>query len=256
MGLTQLDTALEALAADPGNDALRLTAYARLSEAELHLLLAEDADGDDIAPQVETRPTGPCVLVFDGADRLADFGGGGAPYAALAGKALAGMLAGQGIGLILNPGTGEFVMSAEAVDWLAETMADAPDTHEAEITEIGPPGQLPEAVLAALDGALARAAGLAEAVWLASATEATGRTGPLLAIVAPAPGAEAALAQAVRDAVALSGAEAGFIDVAFFEREHPVVPVLKRQGLMFDLPQTPDAPEPRAPGMDGPPDLS
>lgn len=255
--MTTVDAAHAAMIAAPEDDAARLAFYARLAEAELHLLLEEEALGDDIAPRVLDAGGRMHVIAFDSPARLADYAGREAAYAALPGKALADMLAGQGIGLALNPdiAPSATLLPPEAVGWLADTLGDAPEEREAEITEIGPPGALPEPVLAALDGALARAAGLAEAVWLVEATEAGGRKVPLVAIIDPAPGAEGPLAQAIRDAIALSGAEAGFLDVAFFAREHPVVPVLKRQGLMFDLPEIGAAPAPGIPGLDSPPRL-
>ena len=257
--MTPLDIAFAGMEAAPDDDAARLAFYARLAEAELILLLEEDAGDDDIAPRLMETSEGRYLLAFDTAQRLSEFAGEAAPYAALPGRALAEMLAGQGIGLALNPevATSATLLRPDAIAWLAETLAGGPEDMSAEVAEIGPPGDLPQTVLAALDGALARAGGLAETAWLVTAVETNGRRGPLLALVEPAPGAEAALAKAVRDAVALSGAEAGFLDVAFFGRDHPVVPVLKRQGLRFELPEPPATPVPRPPGMDPdmPPDL-
>ena len=257
--MTPLDTAHAAMEAAPEDDDARLGFYARLAETELLLLLEEEAGDDDIAPRLLETSEGRFLLAFDTAERLAEFSGGAAPYAGLPGRALVGMLAGQGIGLALNPevAPSATLLPADAVDWLASTLAEAPEEAAADISEIGPPGTLPEAVLQAIDGALGRAGGLAESAWLVTAGEAGGRRGPLLALVQPAPGAEGALAQAIRDAVALSGAEAGFLDVAFFGRDHAVVPVLKRQGLRFELPEPQEAPSPAAPGMDpnSPPDL-
>lgn len=249
---TPLDTGHAAMMAAPDDDAARLAFYARLAEAELFLLLDEDPTDDDIAPRVLETGDGPFLLTFDTPDRLADFAGTAAPYAALPGRALAGMLAGQGMGLALNPevAPSSFFLPASAVDWLASLLQDDPEENAADIAEVSPPGTLPEGVLAAIDGVLARAGGLAEAAWLVTVTETSGRKGPLLAIVEPAPGAEDALAKAVRDAVALSGAEAGFLDVAFFGRDHAAVPALKRQGLRFELPEPPQTPEPKAPGLD------
>ncbi len=249
---TPIDTAHAAMTAAPEDDGARLAFYARLAEAELYLLLDEEPTGDDIAPRVLETETGGAVLAFDGPSRLIDYAGAAAPYAALPGKALAGLLAGQGVGLALNPGVApsDTLLPPDAVDWLAGVLEGGADETEAAIAEIGPPGPLPDAILAAIDNALGRAGGLAESAWLVTATETAGRKGPLLALVEPAPGSETALARMLRDTVALSGAEAGFLDVAFFGRDHPVVPVLKRQGLRFELPEPETAPEPAPPGLD------
>lgn len=51
---TPLDRAVRAMAAAPEDDAARLRFHERLADAELFLLLAEEADGDHIAPQIST----------------------------------------------------------------------------------------------------------------------------------------------------------------------------------------------------------
>jgi hypothetical protein len=59
------------------------------------------------------------------------FAGEAAPYASLSGRALSGMLAGQGLGLAVNLGTGaEMLLDPDAVDWLAEMLATRPDEVE------------------------------------------------------------------------------------------------------------------------------
>ena len=63
------------------------------------------------------------------------------------------------------------------------------------------------------------------------------------------PGAERALAGAVREALVFSGVEAGAIDVTFVEASDPLAAALARHGLRFDLPQ-PEAPERVPPGSD------
>jgi hypothetical protein len=64
------------------------------------------------------------------------------------------------------------------------------------------------------------------------------------------PGAEAALAEAVAEALRFSGVEAGALDVTFVAADSPVVARFARVGLRFDLP-TPAMPTaPGAPGMD------
>lgn len=259
--MTPLDHAHAAMEAAPADDAARLQFYDRLAGSELFLLLEDEAEGDRIRPQVFPVEGQDFVLVFDREERLTDFVGGQAPYAALSGRRLAEMLAGQGIGLALNPevAPSSILIEAGSVDWLAATLAEAPEEVEERAQEITAPTGLPEAVLMALDARLAAAEGMARMAYLVGTTYAGGRRGHLLAFVEPLPGAEPALARAVAAALTFSGIEAGSLDVGFFRAADPVAARLARVGLRFDLPVAPKA-EPlagTAPGMnpDAPPRL-
>jgi hypothetical protein len=234
----------------------RMAFFSALAGAELFLLLTQEptttAAGDQIEPQIFETEEGKFVLAFDREDRMAEFVGGTAAYAALSGRALAQMLSGQGIGLALNPevAPSSELLPAEALDWLAETLAEGPTEASAKPEEIAPPSA-PEALITALDAKLAAAEGLARLCYLVAATYQGGRRGHILAFVGAAPGAEPALAQAAHEALIFSGLEAGALDVAFFDASDPMAAKLARHGLRFDLPQ---AAEPQAiaapPGMD------
>jgi hypothetical protein len=89
--------------AAPDDEALRLRFFDRLAGAELFLLLEAEAGGGAITPRTFPVDGTPFVLAFDTEERLAAFSGGIAPYAALSGRALAPMLAAEGLGLALNP---------------------------------------------------------------------------------------------------------------------------------------------------------
>lgn len=250
---TPLDLAHAAMEAAPEDDALRLAYFARLADTPLFLLLAAEPEGEGVTPEVFTVEGNRFALVFDREDRLAAFVGGPAPYAGLSGRGLARLLAGQGIGLAVNPDVAPSanLLGAEAVDWLVETLAHAPQQAFARPREIRPPGGLPQALLAALDAKLAQAGGLAEAAWLAGVTYDDGTRGHLLAFAGARPGAEAALAAAAGEALTFSGIEAGAMDVAFIGPDDPLGPRLARVGLRFDLPRPePRPPGPAAPGMD------
>ncbi|KGB81919.1 MAG: hypothetical protein CL814_17700 [Confluentimicrobium sp.] len=251
---TPLDRAHATMEAAPGDDALRLRFFERLADSELFLLLAAEPDGDNITPQVFDLEGGSFVLVFDREERLADFVGSTAPFAALSGRLIATMLEDQGIGLGVNLGVApsSILIPAEAVGWLAVTLAQRPTEVEALPVEITAPGGLPDVLLGALDAKLASAAGLAPLAYLAGVTYEGGQRGHMLAFVDAAPGAEGALAQAVGEALTFSGIEAGALDVAFFDASDPVAPRLARVGLRFDLPALarPERAEPSAPGMD------
>jgi hypothetical protein len=249
---TELDVAHAAMEAAPEDDLARLRFYERLAGGEVFLLLTEEAVGDSIAPELFEVEDQRFVLVFDREDRLAAFAGTVAPFAALSGRALAEMLAGQGIGLALNldVAPSAMLLPAEAVDWLAATLANAPQEAEARPVEVTAPGALPEALLLALDRRLASAAGLAEVAWLAGVTYADGRRGHVLAIVGSVLGAERAIAATVGEALTFSGLEAGEIDVTFLTPTDPLIDRLARVALRFDLPKPARATAPSAPGMD------
>ncbi|WP_299296246.1 SseB family protein [uncultured Tateyamaria sp.] len=251
---TALDLAHAAMQAAPEDDALRLRFFERLGDAELFLLLEAEAVGDQVTPQVFDPGTGPLVLVFDREDRLASFAGAAADYAALSGRIVAGLLAEQGLGLGLNldVAPSSFLLDADGVRWLAQTLDNAPDTVEARLAEVTAPTGLPDALIAALDTKLATATGLAQMAYLVGTADTEGKRGHMLALVGATPGAQEALARAAAEALTFSGIEAGAMDVGFFDANDPVTERLARVGLRFDLPQPAPttAPEPTAPGSD------
>lgn len=250
---TALDTAHAAMAAAPDDDAARLRFFERLADAELFLMLTEEARGPNISPELFEVADGHFVLVFDREDRLAKFAGRPAPYAALSGRALAMMLAGQGIGLGLNleVAPSSFLIPSEAVDWLNQTLGNAPAEVEAQITEFDAPRGLPEALITALDTKLATAIGLAGSAYLVGVTYDSGAKGHLLGFVDAIDGAQEALAKAASEALTFSGIEAGAMDVGFFAASDPVAASLARAGLRFDLPQPEEREyKPAVPGSD------
>lgn len=249
--VTLLDAAHAAVSADPENEVLRLRFYERLADGEMILLLEREAVGEAVEPRVFDIEGGPVVLVFDREERLAAFTGGIAPYAALPGRVIAGMLKGQGIGLGVNLGVApsSMLLPAEAMDWLAMALEGGPEAAEAVPERFVAP-KVPEVLVTGLDAKLAKAGGLAAAAVLAGVVYRGGRRGHMLAFVDAVPGAEAALAGAVREALVFSGLEAGELDVAFLASADAAVPAMVKVGLRFDLP-APEVPEgPAAPGMD------
>ncbi len=249
--VTLLDAAHAAVSADPDNEALRLRFFERLADGELVLLLEREAEGTNLEPKIFDLEDGPVVLVFDREERLATFTGGIAPYAALPGRVIAGLLKGQGIGLGVNLGVASSAMllPPEALDWLAETLADGPDEVEGLPEEFLVP-RVPEALVAGLDAKLARAGGLARAAVLAGVVYRDGRRGHMLAFLDAAAGAEPALARAMGEALVFSGVEAGELDVAFLRTGDPAAEAMGRVGLRFDLPKPEARDAPAAPGLD------
>lgn len=249
--ITLLDAAHAAVSADPENEALRLRFYERLADGEMVLLLEREAKGERLEPRIFDLEDGPVVLIFDRDERLAAFTGGIAPYAALPGRVIARLLKGRGIGLGVNLGVApsSMLLPSEALDWLAEALEDAPEAVEALPEEFHRP-TVPEALVAALDGKLAHAVGMATAAVLAAVTYRGGRRGHMLAFLDAVLGAEPALARAMGEALAFSGLEAGELDVAFLRQADPAAAAMARVGLRFDLPKVSVNVGPSAPGID------
>lgn len=249
---TPLDTAHAAMEADPQDDAARLRFYDRLADAELFLLLEGEAEGDRITPRVFPVEEHRYVLAFDREERLTRFAEGPAAYAGLSGRSVVQLLAAQGLGLGLNleVAPSAMLLPPEGVTWLAETLGVSPEELAAKPAEITPPRGLPEAVLTALDAKLATASGLARRAYLAGVAYEDGRRGHLLGFLGTVPGAEPALAAAVREALVFSGIEAGALDVGFLRDSDPLAGALARHGLRFDLPEPEAFSGPSAPGMD------
>lgn len=248
---TKLDDAHALMQANLEDDAARLRFYERLADGELFLLLAKEAEGDDIEPEIFELDDANYVLVFDREERLAEFLGKPAPYAALPGRVIAATLAGEGIGLGVNLGVApsSILIPAEAMAWLSDTLKSGPQEVEARVAEIHPPA-VPEALLTALDAKLASAGGLAAHACLAAVTYTDGRRGHLLGFIDPVQGAEHALAGAANEALTFSGLDAGEMDVGFFAAGDQIAGKLAALGLRFDLP-APDAPERLAPVTPG-----
>lgn len=247
--MTPLDLAYEAMAADEDQ---RLRFYERLADGEMFLLLEQEAEGPALRPRVFPLEDGPVVLCFDLEERLADFTGGVAPYAALPGRVIARQLAGQGIGLGINLGVAPsaMVLPPEAVDWLSGLLDAAPQVVEALPEAFAAPKGLPDVLVTGLDAKLAKAGGLASAALLAGVTYRGGRRGHMLAFVDAAAGAEEALARAAGEALVFSGLEAGEMDVAFLRSGDAATAAMARVALRFDL-HAPARAEPAAPAAPG-----
>ena len=256
---TPLDTAALSLETE-GTDAARLRFYERIADAELFVLLEQEAEGDQIAPRLFPVEGQTFVLAFDLPERLSDFADGPSPYAALSGRLLAQMLAAEGFGLGLNleVAPSSQLLEPQAIAWLAETLTNAPSETQATPDTIAPPAGLPEALITALDTKLAMAEGLARSAYLVSVTYENTQKTHLLGFVGAIPEAEPSLARAVSEALTFSGIEAGALDVGFFRAADPITPLLAKHGLRFDLPQLSQTQTPGAnPGMnpDQPPKL-
>ncbi len=242
MTQTPLDIAYAAVAADPENEAARLRFYDRLADGELYLLLEREAAGDVLDPKVFDLESGPVVLVFDLEERLSDFTGGIAPWAALPGRVIAGLLRGQGIGLGVNLGVAPSAMllPPEAMDWLAEALDPAPEAATGRPVRFSAPNT-PDGLTQALSDKFATARGLATSALLAGVEYEDGRRGHMLVFVDAHEDAETALARAAQEALVFSGLDAAALDVAFLSHEDKALTSMLPYAQRFDLPQ-PEAP--------------
>lgn len=250
--LTPLDAAHAQMDAAPDDAALRMRFFERLADSELFLLLQGEAAGDSLTPEVFELEDGKYVLVFDREERLVEFAEGGAHHAALSGRVIAKMLAGQGIGLGVNLGVApsSILLPAEAMVWLADMLKNTPDEVMARPVSVEAPIGVSETLLGAIDTKLATAAGLADAAFLVTAQYEDGH-GLMLAIIDALPAAQGALAKAIGEVVLFGDANNDGIDVAFFAASEPVCATLAKVGLRFELPKREaDAYAPAAPGRD------
>jgi len=250
---TPIDAASAAARAAPDDEIARLRLLERILDAELFVLLAEEPAGETLRPEVLAPEDGPVVLAFDRELRLADFVGAAAPYAALPGRRLVAMIAGQGLGLGLNPGTAasETVLGPAEIDWLSAMGADRPESADARLRAVARPGpdDLPAGLLEALDAKLSAMAGLVSSAWLARLGLAEGER-LTLALDGVPPAAEAAVAAAIAEALRFSGAHGTTLDVTFLGRDSRLRAALDRHGLRIDLPALPAPAAPRPPGTD------
>lgn len=250
---TPLDHAHIAMEAAPDDVEKRLKYFERLADSELFMLLTEEASDASVKPELFELADASFVLVFDREERLGTFVGKPAPYVALSGRVIAGMLAGQGIGFALNPevAPSSNIIDPEAVAWLSNTVSTTPELHEAKPEELTTPN-VPEILITALSEKLATATGLADSAYLVGVAYENGRKGHLLGVIDAPSDAQGAIAQAFNEALTFSGLEAAALDVAFFASSDPIAAKLAKAGLRFDLPQPAPTTEyvQKAPGSD------
>ncbi|MGV8986420.1 MAG: SseB family protein [Cypionkella sp.] len=238
----------------PGNEGAALAFWRALADAELFLVLEREAEGDTMEPKVFDLSMGRMLLAFDNEERLATVSDQALPYAVLPGRVVAAQLAGQGLALGLNLGTGapsETVLPAEAIDWLVQMLTQSePEEREAQIARLDAP-LLPDGLLAALIGLLPQQALGA----LAQAEYHGGGWGHVLAFAGLGAGDEARMARAVTEALAFSGLDAAALDLVFTSAETVLFGRIARAGQLLKPPVRAIEPQnppvvPQGPGTD------
>ncbi len=251
--LSDIDRAHLAAEAAPEDEPLRWRVYEALARAELFVLLAEEPGDGPLRPQVFDLDEGPFVLAFDREDRLTAFTGGPAGYASLPGRALAAMLAPQGLGLGLNlGGLSSRLLPPDALAWLVEALADAPEPQDRAPLSHHP---LPEAeaLATALAPTLPRLSGLVHALYLTEAGYADGHRAPLLTVATDSPDSGAALARMLAEALRFAGSPLAAIDIAIRPAQAADLDDLARVARVLTPPPVAADPEPeapRGPGLD------
>jgi len=223
--VTDLDTAMRRLAAadedSAEESAARLAFHAELSRAEVFVLLDTEVTGETMMPRVFDLSDVRAVLAFDSEMRLADFAGRAAAYAALPGRVLVALLADAGgdLSLMLNADAPHAALLVpDVLRWLAATLSGPAPAEGQAVPEGFAAPALPPAVLdllvTALERRLSGTPGLTQTV-LAAVQWQGGARGHVLALAGLPEAAQAPAARAVAEALALSGLEAGSLDVVF-----------------------------------------
>ena len=251
--MTRLDDTYAAMS--EGDAATGLAFYRALADADLFLLLTDEALGALVSPQVFDLAEGPVVLAFDSEERLAGFSDGPQPYAVLPGRVVALQMAGQGLSLGLNLGSGaasEVILPPGALDWLLAMLDQAaPVERLAGVAAFGVP-LVPEAVATALQACVDAAAGHVGRGLLVAVQFQTGGRGEMLVLTGVAVADQDRMARAVTEALAFSGVEAAALDVAFLAADDPILQRIAEVALVFrPVVAVPDLRvEPSGPGMD------
>lgn len=252
--MTILDKTHAVMTARDGDEAAAYGFWRALADAELFLVLEREAQGEVMEPKVFELSMGRMLLAFDSEERLATISDQPVPYAAVPGRVIAAQLAGQGLALGLNLGTGapsETVLPGEAIDWLAQMLAQSPpEEREARIARLAGP-LLPEGLTGALQDLLPppALAGLAQAEYHG------GGWGHVLALSGIPAAEEARMARAVTEVLAFSGLDAAALDLVFLPAESGLFLRIRAAGVTLrpkvDTP-APAAPAaaPTGPGMD------
>ncbi|RMC36710.1 SseB family protein [Paracoccus alkanivorans] len=235
-------TALDDLAATPFHDAdsaQRSRMLSRLADTELSVALEGEPAGDRIELRIFPLESGPVALACDGEDRLADFFGAPVAYAAMPGRVLAGLLRGEGAGLLVNPGhPSEMLLDAGMLDWLTEVLAVAPDTAEMRLRLTAPAPATVESLAEPLATRLADMHGLIGGAALAGIRGEDGPSAHLLLIAGAEAGHQPAIAKALAEALAFLPPQPGGVDISFSDAAPPP------GALRFDLtPAEPPRPE-------------
>ncbi|MFV0408902.1 MAG: SseB family protein [Paracoccus sp. (in: a-proteobacteria)] len=244
-------TPLDALCAMPFHELPgpeRARVLGRLADTALFVALEGEPVGDKARLHLFDLAGGKVALASDSEDRLAGFFGAATAYAELPGRVLAGMLAADGVGLMVNPGTrSEMLLDGDVLGWLAEALTSAPQEDEVVPARLFAPA--PDMVAALADPLALRLGdmvGLTEQAALVAARWPGSAAGHLIVLTGADEASRPRLAKAIAELIAFLPPLPQPCDVAF---DLP----LPRGALILrpEAAEKPASPSgPRAPGSD------
>ena len=245
-------TPLDALCAAPFHDlpdAARARALNRLADTEIFVALARDPEGDRVELRLFDLPTGRMAVAADTEDRLAAFFAEPVAHVALPGRALAAMLAAEGVALMVNPSApSEMLLDPAMLGWLAQALQSAPAEDQAGPAQLTAPA--PEMVAALAEPLAARLtdmAGLVDGAALVAAEWPEGARGHLIVLSGVAEDHRPLIAKALAELIAFLPPLPQPCDVAF---DLPTPDSALRLQLDPIAPEPAPKSAPRAPGSD------
>ena len=204
--------------------AARARVLSRLADTELFVALAREPEGESVELALHPLEEGEVALACDSEERLAGFLGGPVVHLALPGRVLAGLLAAEGRGLLVNPGqASQMLLGPELLDWLGRVLGASPaPPEELRARRLSAPDPAVLAVLAApLAERLGDMAGIVAGGALVGAEWPDGRQGHLLVLRGVAEGHRDAVAKALAELLAFLPDQPGGTDIAFSDASLP-----------------------------------
>ncbi|MFV0293106.1 MAG: hypothetical protein ACK5II_07790 [Paracoccus sp. (in: a-proteobacteria)] len=245
-------TPLDALCDSPFHelpDPVRARVLNRLADTELFVALAEEPVEDRIRLHLFDLPGGRMAVAADAEDRLAGFFGGSVAYAALPGRVLAGMLAGETVGLMVNPGmVSEMMLPSGVLGWLSQALSSTPSEGEAGPAQLSAPtAEMVTALAEPLATRLEDMAGLVDEAALVAARWPDGTDAHLVVLSGVAEDIRPRVAKAIAELLAFLPVMDEICDVAF-DLPVPDGALIFRPEKVQEAPAPAGAP--RAPGKD------
>lgn len=247
-------TPLDALCALPfhqADETARSAVLHLMADTELYAAMEKEAVHDQAQLLRLDTGNGAIAIACDSDERLAGFFGKPVDYAAMPGRVLAGLLARDGVGLLVNPGApSEMLLDAALLSWLVDALAEQPDTVQSHARLAAPDPLIAKQFLPALGKRLADMSGIARAATLTRASWEDGREGYLVLIEGADPHFEPSIAKAIAELASFLPPLPGGLDVSFAALPAP-------QGApRIVIEAAPQAETPPAPAKkDGPPIL-
>ncbi|SMG37369.1 SseB family protein [Paracoccus sp. J56] len=230
----------------------RARILSRLADTELFAALVAEPVGDNVELQIYDLPEGRFALACDQEERLAGFIGAPVAYVALPGRILAGALAEEGRGLLVNPGhPSQLMLDAGVLGWLVQALQARPSIATTEAARaLGAPTPEAVALLAEpLAQRLGDMSGLVGQLALVSAEwDGDGQRHALI-LRGVDSAHEAAVAKALAELLAFLPELPGGVDIGFSEGDYPA------GALVIEPPSPPPAPEPARRDPAAPPRL-